>query len=95
MNQEQGPSGLYQSISTLAGVIAFAVMLMGTPIVFEMTYRPLFSYFLKFWSRDLAESLVWVMGAVEACLIFMATSFLLTAGMVWIVTQLAMRRFKD
>lgn len=95
MNQEQGPSGLYKSISTLAEVIAVVVMVMGTPRLFEMTKGPLFRYFIKTWDRDVASLLVWLMGAIEAYLIFMAASFLLTAGMVWLVTALAMRRFKD
>lgn len=95
MDQQQEPSGLYKSISTLANVIAFVVMLMGTPLLFDVTKWPLFRYFVKTWGRDIASLLVWLMGAIEAYLIYMAASFLLTAGIVWLVTALAMRRFKD
>lgn len=96
MNQQQpGPSGLFKSISTLADVIAVAVTLFAMPLLFGMTKRPMFLYFTETWGRDLAKLLVWVMGAIEAYLVFMATSFVLTGALVWLVTTLAMRRFKD
>lgn len=93
MNQEQGPSGLYKSISTLADIVALVVMVAATPHLFELTKRPMYLYFVKYWGRDIGEFLVWGMGAVEAYLIFMATSFLLTAGLLWLLTAIIMRRF--
>lgn len=95
MNQEQSPTGLYKTISTFADIIAVVAVIMVTPHVFNLTKRPLFSYFIKYWGRDFAELLVWVMGAIEAYLIFMATSLLLTGTVIWLVTTLIMRRFKD
>lgn len=95
MNQQQEPSGLYKSISKLGNILGFVVMVMATPIVFGMAKRPMFSYFIKSWGRDIAEILVWVMGAVEAYLIFMAASFAVTGLILWAVTALVMRRFKD
>ena len=91
--QEQGPTGLYKSISTLADIVALFVMVAATPRLFELTKRPMYLYFVKDWGRDIGEFLVWGMGAVEAYLIFMATSFLLTGGIVWLVMKIVMRRF--
>ncbi|MEJ0003800.1 MAG: hypothetical protein WDN30_09865 [Pararobbsia sp.] len=93
--QQQGPTGFFKSIATFADVLALAIALLMTPRAFDLTKRPLFHYFMKTWGRDFAELFVWVMGAIEAYLIFMATSFVLTGALVWLVTTLVMRRFKE
>ena len=91
----QDTSGLYKSISTLGGVLAFGLTLLATPLVFDLTKAPLYRYFLAQWGADLAWILVWVMGGIEAFIIFAASSLLLKAGMVWLLTSMAMRRFKE
>ena len=91
----QDTSGLYKSISTLGSVLAFTVAVLATPLVFDLTKVPLYRYFLQHWGADLAWILVWVMGAAEAFAIFAASSLLLKAGMVWLLTSMAMRRFKE
>ena len=96
MNQptNQEPSGLYKSVSTLGKVVAVAAVILGTPLVFGMTKLPLFSYLAASWGRDIAGILVWVMGAIEVYLIYEATAFFFTAGVIWGLTALAARRFK-
>ncbi len=91
----QDTSGLYKAISTLGGVLAFAIAVLATPLVFDLTKVPLYRYFLQHWGPDLAWILVWVMGAVEGFTIFAASALLLKAGMVWLLTSMAMRRFKE
>lgn len=91
----QDTSGLYKSISTLGGVLAFGLTVFVTPWVFNLTKVPLYRYFLAHWGADLAWILVWVMGGVEAFAIFAASALLLKAGMVWLLTSMAMRRFKE
>ena len=93
MNEDQ--SGLYKTISNLGKVVGAAAVLLGTPLLYDATKRPLFSYFAKTWGRDLAEYLVLAMGAIEAYLIYVSVSLLFTAGTIWVITTLAMRRFKD
>lgn len=88
-------SGLYKAISTLGGVLAFGIALMATPLVFDWTKGPLYRYFLQHWGADLAWILVWVMGGVEAFAIFAASALLLKTSMVWLLTSMAMRRFKE
>ena len=97
MNQpgNQEPSGLYTSVSTLGKVIGVAAVILGTPMVYGMTKAPLFSYLSAAWGRDIAGPLAWVMGAIEAYLLYESVSFLFTAGVIWAVTRLAMRRFED
>ena len=91
----QDTSGLYKAISTLGGVLAFAISILATPLVFDLTKGPLYRYFLAHWGADLAWILVWVMGGVEAFAIFAASALLLKAGLVWLLTSMAMRRFKE
>lgn len=93
MNEEQ--SGLHKSISTLGQLVGLAATILGTPLVYDATKRPLLSYFIKTWGRDWAELLVLAMGGIEAALIYILVSLLFTAGVLWLITTLAMRRFKD
>ncbi len=88
-------SGLYKSISALGKAVALAATLIGTPLLFDATKGPLYTYFLKTWGADIAWILVWVMGAIEAYVIYASVSFLFTAGIVWIMTTLAVRRFRE
>lgn len=88
-------SGLYKAISTLGGVLAFGIALLATPLVFGLTKVPLYRYFITHWGADLAWILVWVMGGVEAIIIYAASALLLKASMVWLLTSMAMRRFKE
>ena len=96
MNQEsqENTSGLYKSISLLGQVIAVAAVILGMPLVFGMTKVPLYLYLAGSWGRDIAGILVWVMGAIEAYLIYVSVSLLVTAGIVWFTTTLAMRQFR-
>ena len=88
-------SGLYKGISALGNAVALAVTLLGTPLVFEITKRPLYRYFRDAWGSDLATYLVWAMGGIEGFIIFATTALLFKAGVVWALTALAMRRFND
>ena len=91
----QDTSGIYKAISFLGGLLATGIALLATPLVFSVTKIPLYRYFLQHWGGDLAWLLVWVMGGIEALTIFAASSLLLKAGMVWLLTSMAMRRFKE
>ena len=91
---EENTSGLYKSISLLGNVIAVAAVILGMPLVFGMTKVPLYVYLASWLRWDFAGILVWVMGAIEAYLIYVSVSFLVTAGIVWTTTTLAMRQFK-
>jgi len=91
----QDTSGLYKGISALGSALAFGLTILATPLVFDLTKTPLYRYFLAQWGTDWAWLLVWVMGGIEAFAIFAASSLLLKAGMVWGMTTLAMRRFKE
>jgi len=90
----QDTSGLYKSVSTLGHAIALGVAILGTPMLFLATKAVFFSYFSEAWGPTLASLLMWVMGGVEAYVIFAATSFLFIAGTSWVMTVLAVRRFK-
>lgn len=92
---EEDQSGLYKTISTLGKVVAAAAGLLLTPMLYEASKRPLFAYFAKTWGRDLADILVMVMGTIEAYLIYTSVSLLISAGTIWAITALTMRRFKD
>lgn len=91
----QDTSGLYKGISALGSALAFGLTILATPLVFDLTKIPLYRYFLAQWGTDWAWLLVWVMGGIEAFAIFAASSLLLKAGMVWGMTTLAMRRFRE
>lgn len=91
---ETDQTGIYKSISTLGQVVGLAATILGTPLAYDATKRPLFLYFIKTWGRDWAEFLVLAMGGIEAALIYIVVSLLFTAGVIWIITTLAMRRFK-
>jgi hypothetical protein len=75
-NQEQGPSGFYKIISTLGQILGVAAAILGTPLLFSMTKLPLYSYLRDARGRDIASILVWVMGAIEAYLIYVSVSLL-------------------
>lgn len=91
----QDTSGLYKAISFLGGLLAAGIALLSTPLVFSVTKGPLYRYFFQHWGADLAWILVWVMGGLEGLTIFAASALLLKAGMVWLLTSMAMRRFKE
>lgn len=91
----QDTSGLYKGISALGSALAFGLTILATPLIFDLTKIPLYRYFLAQWGTDWAWLLVWVMGGIEAFAIFAASSLLLKAGMVWGMTTLAMRRFRE
>lgn len=95
MNEVQEPSGLYKTFSTLGKAVAIGATILGTPALFEATRRPLFTYLARSWGGDIAGLLVWVMGAIEAYVIYVSVSLLVTAGLTWLVTAAAMRQFKD
>lgn len=94
-SMSQDTSGLYKSISTLGDAIAWGAAILGTPMLFMATKAFFFSYFWKAWGAEIAGILIWVMGAIEAYVIYAATSFLFTAGTIWVMTALAVRRFKE
>ncbi len=88
-------SGLYKGISALGNAIALAAMILGTPLVFSVTKRPLYAYFMDTWGPDFAVYLVWLMGGIEGFIIFSTTALLFKSGVVWTLTSLAMRRFRE
>ncbi|MFT3815215.1 MAG: hypothetical protein QM740_17840 [Acidovorax sp.] len=94
MTPDQQPTGLYNGISTLGKVVALAAAILGTPLLYNATKGPLFSYFVKTWGRDWADLLVLTMGGIEAAVIYISVSLLFTAGVIWLITTLAMRRFR-
>lgn len=93
MNQDT--SGLYKSISSLGNAIALGAAVIGTPTAFDLTKDFLFAYFYRLWDSEIAAILVLVMAGIEAYVIYAATSFLFTAAVIWIITTLAVRRFKE
>lgn len=93
MSQE--PSGLYKSVASLGNALALGAALLATPLAFDATKPFLSPYFRKTWGRDMADILLWVVAGVEAYMIYAAVSFLVTAIIVWVMTALATRRFRD
>ncbi|WP_167670764.1 hypothetical protein [Allopusillimonas ginsengisoli] len=93
MNKES--SGLYKSISMLGNAIALGAALIGTPIVFDATQQIAFFYLAKTWGLSTAEILIWVLAAIEAYVIYAAVSFIITAGIVWLITVIATRSFRE
>jgi hypothetical protein len=95
MNQNQDSSGMYKMMAALGKAIGLAAAILGTPAIFEATKAPLFAYLARVWGNAFAEVLVWIMGAIEAFVLYGTVSFLFTAGLMWAVTTLVMRQFKD
>ncbi|HCL4135302.1 TPA: hypothetical protein N2C61_006467 [Pseudomonas aeruginosa] len=94
MNQTN-PSGLYKSIAMLGNGLAALAALFGTPILFDATRGMAWAYLTKTWGRDFSAILVWILGAIEAYVIYAAVSFVLSAALVWAMTALAARSFRE
>ncbi len=94
MNQAS-PSGLYKRISTLGDAIAFLVATLATPLIFDRTKDSALRYLSHSWGHDYAEALVLLLGFIEGYVIYAAVSFMLSAALVWAMTALAARSFRE
>lgn len=94
MNQGN-PSGLYKRIGALGDAIAFLIAILTTPVIFDRTKGPAFRYLSHSWGHDVAEALVLFLGLVEGYVIYATVSFALSAGLVWALTALAARSFRE
>ncbi|MEW3780771.1 hypothetical protein QOZ23_04580 [Pseudomonas aeruginosa] len=94
MNQTN-PSGLYKRIATLGDALAFLAAIFGTPLIFDRTKGPAFRYLSHSWGHDFAEALVLFLGLIEGYVIYAAVSFVLSAALVWAMTALAARSFRE
>lgn len=94
MNQGN-PSGLYKRIATLGDAIAFLVAIFATPLIFDWTKGAALRYLSNSWGHDFAEALVLFLGLVEGYVIYAAVSFALSAALVWAMTALAARSFRE
>ena len=92
---QQTESGLYKNIKTLGEGLAMAAAILGTPLLFNATKLPLYYYLRRAWGEELSALLVWIMGLVEAYVIYAAVSLVFTAAVVWIMTRLAARQFGE
>lgn len=92
---EQGNTGLYKSVAALGNAIALGAALIGTPIIFNLTKELAFLYLAKAWGQGIAWVLVWVLGGIEAYIIYAAISFIFTVGIIWAMTVLAARNFRE
>jgi hypothetical protein len=91
-----GPeSGLYKTIAALGKAVGLGVSIMATPAVFNHTKVSILTYLSHTWGGEIAYYLTWVMGGVEAYVIYVVTSLVFTAGIVAMIAAAAARRYGD
>lgn len=99
-NQTQRPadgmgkqSAFYKGVSALGTAIGIGAAILATPPIFNATRGPLLSYLTETWGGKAAEFLTYVMGAVEAYVIYAVVKLLLASAMTFGTAALAARRF--
>lgn len=94
-DQVKKPSGLFDSMLKLGKAIGLAAAILLTPQAFALSQPALLRYLAPKVGIDLGVVLTWVMGGIEAYLIYHFVALLLTFLVVWLLTALAARGFRQ
>jgi hypothetical protein len=86
-------SAITKGISAIGTALGIGAAILLTPILFEWTRQPLLNHLLETWNAGLANLLTWVMGGVEAFIIYGGTKLFFTLLTIWTTAALAARRF--
>ena len=87
--------GIQRGVGAIGAALGLAVSLLTAPLVFDMTRNALYAYFLKYFhEHDIALSLMWVFGAIEAFLIFGVSNLIFTATLMYLFAALAVRSLR-
>ena len=89
--QQQGNGGIAGALSAFGKVAGIGASILLIPMIFNATRGPLLRYFTRTLGAKFAPVLTWVMGAVEAYLVYSVISILITLVTLWAVTALASR----
>lgn len=89
-NQE---SGFYKTIASLGKAIGLGVSIMVTPVLFNHTKEAIWGHLHQTFGTDISFYLTWIMGAVEAYVIYVVTGLTFTAVAVSTIAAMAARRY--
>jgi hypothetical protein len=86
-------SVFYRSVAAIGNGIGAGSAILLTPLIFNATRDALLVYLTKTWGAGLGHALTWMMGAVEAGLIFFCVKLAFVSLVTFAAAAIAARGF--